>query len=90
MGLKEIMEVAKSEYVFTVLFILGLAFLARLVNQILQKSYEREEKLMNHQTEMTKQLSDISSTQTKLQTSIDKLEQRTEENFRQLWQAVKR
>lgn len=84
------MEVAKSEYVFTVLFILGLAFLARLVNQILQKSYEREEKLMDHQTEMTKQLSDISSTQTKLQTSIDKLEQRTEENFRQLWQAVKR
>lgn len=90
MGLKDIMEVAKSEYVFTVLFILGLAFLARLVNQILQKSYEREEKLMDHQTEMTKQLSDISSTQTKLQTSIDKLEQRTEENFRQLWQAVKR
>lgn len=112
MGIKEITELVKTEYVFGVLFILGLIYIGKYVKQVLEsqaqdnknfegkvveiyenqltKSYEREEKLMSHQTEMTRQLEGISSTQSRLQTSIDKLEQRTEENFRALWQEVQK
>lgn len=112
MGLKEITELVKSEYVFATLFILGLVFVGRWVSQTirdqadenrnfevqvkeiyekqLEKSYSREEKLMDHQNSITKQLEQISSTQTRMQTSLDKLEQKTEENFRQLWQEVQK
>ncbi|WP_257130516.1 hypothetical protein [Bacillus wiedmannii] len=45
---------------------------------------------MSHQTDITRQLGDISATQTRMQTSLDKLEQKTEENFRQLWKEVQR
>lgn len=112
MGVKEITELVKTEYVFGVLFILGLIYIGRYVKTVLEsqaqdnksfegkvveiyenqltKSYEREDKLMNHQTEITRQLTDISSTQTRMQSSLDKLEQKTEENFRQLWQEVQK
>lgn len=112
MGLKEITEVVKSEYVFATLFVLGLIFVGRWVSQTLknqadenrnfesevkeiyerqlEKSYQREERLMEHQTNITGQLSDISSTQTRMQASLDKLEQKTEENFRQLWREVRK
>ena len=123
MGLKEITDLVKTEYVFGVLFILGLIYIGRYVKQVLEnqaqdnkdfeakvleihenhraetrdihkeqlaKAYEREDKLMSHQTEMTTQLKEISSTQSRLQSSMDKLEQRTEENFRALWQEVQK
>lgn len=112
MGLKEITELVKTEYVFGVLFIVGLIYIGKYVREVLasqaqdnkefenkvveiyetqlEKSYEREEKLMSHQTDITRQLGDISATQTRMQTSLDKLEQKTEENFRQIWKEVKR
>jgi hypothetical protein len=38
MGIKEITELVKTEYVFATLFILGLVFAARLITQTLQKN----------------------------------------------------
>ncbi|WP_257142641.1 hypothetical protein [Bacillus toyonensis] len=45
---------------------------------------------MAHQTEMTRQLEGISATQSRFAASLDKLEQRTEDNFRALWQEVQK
>lgn len=112
MGLKEITELVKTEYVFGVLFILGLFYIGKTVKEMLSsqaqdnkdfeakvvdiyetqlsKSYEREEKLMGHQKEMTRQLEGISATQSRFATSLDKLEQRTEDNFRALWQEIQK
>ncbi|WP_130067438.1 hypothetical protein [Bacillus albus] len=123
MGLKEITELVKTEYVFGVLFILGLIYAGKYIREVLasqaqdnrdsearmaemnaahqaemkeshreqmSKAYEREDKLMKHQTEMTVQLKEISTTQSRFATSLDKLEQRTEDNFRALWQEVQK
>lgn len=112
MGLKEITELVKTEYVFGVLFIVGLIYIGKYVREVLasqaqdnkefenkvveiyetqlEKSYEREEKLMSHQTAMTRQLEGISSTQSRFAASLDKLEQRTEENFRALWKEIQK
>lgn len=112
MGIKEITELVKTEYVFGVLFILGLIYIGRYVKEVLEsqaqdnknfegkvveiyetqlsKSYEREEKLMDHQKEMTRQLEGISATQSRFAASLDKLEQRTEDNFRALWQEIQK
>lgn len=112
MGIKEITELVKTEYVFGVLFIVGLIYVGKYIKEVLSsqaqdnkdfenkvveiyetqlsKSYEREEKLMSHQTEMTKQLEGISTTQSRFAASLDKLEQRTEENFRALWKEIQK
>jgi hypothetical protein len=122
-GIKEITELIKTEYVFGVLFILGLFYVAKYIREVLasqaqdnkdsedrmaemnaahqlemkeshreqmDKAYEREDKLMKHQTEMTIQLKEISATQSRFAASLDKLEQRTEDNFRALWQEVQK
>lgn len=56
----------------------------------LSKADEREGKLMCHQNEMAKQLEGISATQSRFAASLDRLEQRTEENFRALWQEIQK
>ncbi|KAB2380202.1 hypothetical protein [Bacillus toyonensis] len=112
MGIKEITELVKTEYVFGVLFILGLVYIGKYVRTVLEsqaqdnkafegkvveiyenqltKAHDREDKLMAHQTEMTRQLEGISATQSRFAASLDKLEQRTEDNFRALWQEVQK
>lgn len=112
MGLKEITELVKSEYVFGILFVFGLFYIAKTVKGMLasaaqdnkdfeikvvniyesqlEKAYEREDKFMKHQDGMTEQLKEISANQSRFTASLEKLEQRTEDNFRALWQEVKK
>lgn len=54
------------------------------------KAYEREDKLMSHQSEMVVQIKEISSNQSRFTASLEKLEERTEDNFRALWQEIQK
>lgn len=112
MGLKEITELVKSEYVFGILFVFGLFYIAKTVREMLRsaaednkafevkvvdiyesqlaKAYEREDKFMEHQNGMTDQLKEISANQSRFTASLEKLEQRTEDNFKALWKEVQK
>lgn len=112
MDIKSITELVKSEYVFGILFVFGLFYIAKTVKGMLEsaaqdnkafevkvvdiyetqlaKADEREAKLMDHQNGMADQLKEISANQSRFTASLEKLEQRTEDNFRALWQEIQK
>lgn len=100
LALVEILKLVKSEAVFAVLFILLLATVWRFALGVINdykamlaeqraESAKREEVLMTNLETITLQQGKISETLTDISNGMEKLEEKVERNFLEVWRELR-